>query len=295
LSQAPSVSIIMPVYNAGPYLAPAVASVFAQTLTDWELLAIDDASTDDSWAYLQRIDDPRVRVARNERNLGAPATLNRAIDLARGRWIARMDADDVILPARLELQARALDADPRIDLLGTGSILADRDLNPVALRRPPASHEQIVRRASMYFPLTFGALMGKTQWWRRWRVDTRIGVAGYEFDLYFRAHRDSVFANIPDPVYVYRFVGHTRSWTKMTKSVYYKSLTLLRHGFRLGLPGTTLLGLASMLPRPLLYAIKLAIGSQTGIVSAGTDLTEEDRRMLAEGLAQAQSVPVPLK
>ena len=296
MSARPAISVIMPLYNPGKYLAPAVTSIFAQTFPDWELLAVDDGSTDGSWEYLQRIDDPRVRPMRNERNLGVCPSINRAIDAARGKWIARMDADDIVLPERFELQMRALEADPGIDLLSTGTFMTDVDLNCITVRRPATDHAEIVRHAEFYFLLTFGALMGKAEWWRRWRMDERVGIAGHEFDLYFRSHLESRFSNVPDPLYVYRFVGHSRSWTKMTKSVYYKAGILARHGFRLGLPVRTLIGLLSLAPRPLLYAIKLAIGSKTPLVSAGTvPPAAEDIRLLQEGLARVRSVEVPLK
>jgi glycosyltransferase involved in cell wall biosynthesis len=292
----PVVSIIMPVFNAGQFLEPAIASIFAQTFNDWELVAVDDGSTDGSWAYLQRINDPRVRIMRNERNRGVPTTLNRAIESSRGPWIARMDADDIILPRRLELQLAAMEAEPQVDALGCGSFIVDRELNAVLVQRPPRDHEKIVRWPSLSFPLTFGALMGKAEWWRRWRVDPRVGVTGHEFDLYFRSHLESRFSNVPEPLYVYRFFGHTRTWTKLTKSVYYRSMTLLRHGFRMGLPGMTLLGLASMLPRPLLWAISMATERQTGLTRReGTPVSESDRRCLEEGLVQAAAVPVPLR
>jgi glycosyltransferase involved in cell wall biosynthesis len=288
------VSVIMPVYNAGAFLEPAVQSVLAQTLTDFEFLAIDDGSRDGSYEYLQRVNDPRMRVARNERNLGACATLNRLIEMARGRYLARMDADDVIYAQRLARQVAALEADPAIDVLGCGSVIADNDLNPVFFNRPPSEHRVICKWPSIIFPLTFGALTGKAEWWRKWKLDPRVGVSGYEFDLYFRSHRASKFSNVSEPLYVYRFVGNTRSWSKMTKSVYYKSMTLLRHGFRLGIPGMTLLGLATMAPRPLLYAIKLAVGSKTGLTPTQPP-REEDIQALRAALAEVRQVPVPLK
>jgi len=287
----PAVSIVFPVYNAIPFLEQAVASIFSQTLTDWELIAVDDASTDGSWQFLQRIADPRVRIVRNEHNCGTPITSNRAIDMARGKWIAKMDADDIILPRRLELQVQALEADPHIDLLGTGSFVVDRDLNPVEVRRPPTRHAEIVGRPTINFPLTFGALMGKAGWWRRWRNDPRVGAAGHEFDLYFRSHRESLFSNVPEPLYVYRYVGHTRTWRKMTIGAFNRFMTLLRNGFRMGMPLTTLLGLATMVPRPLLYAIKLAIGSRTALAGGSTPLSEDDRRILKE----VSQVELPLK
>jgi len=296
MSRHPAISIVMPVYNPGAYLPAAVQSIFAQTFTDWELLAIDDCSTDGSWEFLQRIDDPRVRVARNERNLGVCVTINRALDLAQGNWVARMDADDINVPTRLEKQVAGLDADPQIDLLGTGTFLTDAALNCISVRRPVTTHAEIVRRPSLYYPLTFGALMGKTEWWKRWRMDPRSGISGHEFDLYFRSHRESTFSNVADPLYIYRFIGHTRSWTKLTKSVYCKAMTLIRNGFRMGIPFTTLFGLATLAPRPILWAVKLAIGSKTGLVSAGmTAPTPEDVRLMKEALEQVARVEVPLK
>lgn len=292
----PLVSIIMPVYNAGDYLGPAVQSVFAQTFTSWELLTVDDCSSDNSFSYLQRIADPRVRVLRTSVNSGTPVAINLGIDAARGRYIARMDADDIILPNRLERQVAALEADPKIDLLGTGTFLVDRELSPIQVRRPVTSHREIVSTPTLYYQLTFGALMGKADWWRRWRIDPRVRVSGHEFDLYLRSHRDSIFSNVPDPLYVYRFVGHTRSWKKLTTSVYLRSMSLIRHGFKPGLRLQTLLALATMVPRPLLYALKLAIGSTTGLVSAGAnDLTDDDRAFLKAGLEQVAQVTVPLQ
>ncbi|MGB9624073.1 MAG: glycosyltransferase family 2 protein [Phycisphaerae bacterium] len=296
MSKHPAISIVMPVYNPGAYLGPAVQSIFAQTFTDWELLAIDDGSTDGSWEYLQRIDDPRVRIARNERNLGVCVTINRAMDLAQGRWIARMDADDINVPTRLEKQIAALEADRRIDLLGTGTFLTDAALNCISVRRPVTNHAEIVRHPSLFFPLTFGALMGKAEWWKRWRMDPRAGISGHEFDLYFRSHLESRFSNVAEPLYIYRFVGHTRSWTKLTKSVYCKAMTLIRNGFRMGIPFTTLFGLATLAPRPILWAVKLAVGSKTGLVSAGmTAPGPEDVRLMKEALEQVGRVEVPLK
>jgi glycosyltransferase involved in cell wall biosynthesis len=296
MGQAPAISITMPVYNAMPFLPEAIRSVVAQGFQDWELIAIDDGSTDDSWDFLQRLNDPRIRIFRNERNLGVCPTLNRAFDECRGKWIARMDADDVIFVERLEKQVAALEADPRIDCLGTGSFVTDRELNPVIVRRATPDHHLIVRWPSLYFILTFGALMGKAEWWKKWRMDPRVGISGHEFDLYFRSYRESLFSNVPDPVYVYRFFGHTRSWSKMTKSVYYKMLILARHGLRPGQIGSTLLGLASLVPRPLFYAVKMAAGSQKPLASAGAGgVSAADLALLAEGLKKVRAVELPLK
>ena len=236
-----------------------------------------------------------MTIAHNERNMGVSYTLNRAIDLACGKWIARMDADDIVAPTRLEKQIIALENDPAIDVLGCGAFGCDKDLNLLYVDRVQTRHEDIIRWPSLYYPLMFGALLGKAEWWRKWRMDERSGISGHEFDLYFRSHLQSVFANIPDMLYAYRFVGHTRSWTKLTKGAYYKFMTLLHNGFQMGIPFTTLLGLASMLPRPLLYAIKFAIGSKTGLVpSRGPTFTVEEEKLLQQILTEVARINVPL-
>ncbi|MBN1512509.1 MAG: glycosyltransferase family 2 protein [Phycisphaerae bacterium] len=298
MSHTPAVSIVFPVYNARQWIEEAVASVFAQTLTDWELLAVDDASTDGSWEYLQRLEDPRVRLARNERNLRHGATLNRAIEMARGQWIARMDADDVILPTRLERQVGALEGESQIDVLGCGIFQVDIDLQPVNVRRPVTSDAVIKRWPTIRYPLTYGSLVGKAAWWKHWRVEPRA-IYSTSFELFLRSHRETTFGNIRDPLYVYRYVGHTRNLPKMTRAVWDRAKTLSRLGFRMGprLALHTLLGLTLLAPRPLVYAVKQALGSQTAIVpSSGEEaVTAEDRRILAEGLTVVRNTRVPLK
>lgn len=121
----PRVTVLMPVYNGMRYLREAVDSVFAQTLADFEFLIIDDASTDDTPAYLRSLTDPRVRVVTNDVNLGQTATLNKGLSLARGAFIARLDQDDVCLPERLERQLAVHDARPDVALSCTWEYTID--------------------------------------------------------------------------------------------------------------------------------------------------------------------------
>ena len=102
----PLVSVIMPAYNAAPFIEEAITSVLRQTMTEWELYVIDDGSTDDSLQIARRIaeTDPRVHVLQNEVNMGVAKTRNRGIDLARGHYIAFLDSDDVWYPEKLERQ-----------------------------------------------------------------------------------------------------------------------------------------------------------------------------------------------
>lgn len=116
--RVPAVSVVMPVYNEAAFVGAAVESVLRQTMTDFELVIVDNGSTDESPAILRRITDPRVRIFRNERNLGSASASNRVVRESRAALIARMDADDVALPRRLELQLAAFAARPDLALLG---------------------------------------------------------------------------------------------------------------------------------------------------------------------------------
>jgi glycosyltransferase involved in cell wall biosynthesis len=120
----PLVTVLMTVYNAGRYLDAAIASIAAQTFRDWEFVIVDDASTDGSpevaEAWAKR--DSRIRVIRNAVNKGQTPCLNQGLREARGRWIARQDADDLSLPERLERQLAAADG---FALLGTNGWIID--------------------------------------------------------------------------------------------------------------------------------------------------------------------------
>ncbi|MDP3722460.1 MAG: glycosyltransferase family 2 protein [Candidatus Omnitrophota bacterium] len=115
----PRVTVLLPVYNGMPYLAEAIESVLAQTFTDFELLIIDDASTDESVACIQRYPDPRIRLVRNERNMGQVWSLNRGLVLARAPYLARLDQDDRCLPDRLRQQVAVLDRHADVGLVGS--------------------------------------------------------------------------------------------------------------------------------------------------------------------------------
>lgn len=115
----PAISVVMPVHNGAEFLGEAIESILGQSFRDFELLVIDDGSTDDSRRIAQSYRDPRLRVLPNERNLGLIRTLNRGIEQARAPLIARMDDDDVSLPGRFAAQVRAFERDSDLVICGT--------------------------------------------------------------------------------------------------------------------------------------------------------------------------------
>jgi glycosyltransferase involved in cell wall biosynthesis len=119
LNQIPTVSVVIPVFNAADYIQVCIESVLNQTYQDFEIVIIDDGSSDDSAAIIREFCNERIRFIQNETNLGLIATLNKAFDLCRGKYIARLDADDVALPERLARQVQHLDLNPGLSMIGS--------------------------------------------------------------------------------------------------------------------------------------------------------------------------------
>jgi glycosyltransferase involved in cell wall biosynthesis len=119
IPESPAVTVLMTVYNGLPYVREAIDSILGQTFGDFEFLIIDDASTDASVDCVRFYRDPRIRLECNNCNMRQVGSLNRGLGLARGRYVARMDQDDVSLPTRLEKQVAFLEQRPDIDVIGT--------------------------------------------------------------------------------------------------------------------------------------------------------------------------------
>jgi glycosyltransferase involved in cell wall biosynthesis len=199
----PVVSIAMPFYNAERTIAASIRSMLLQTYPNWELLLCDDGSTDASRELARAFDDPRIVVWGDRRRRELGARLNECIEQARGEYMARMDADDIAYPRRLEKQLRFLADHPDVDLTGGWAVLFADAGTPVGKRADPAAHGQIARWPLYSFKLIHPTFMGKTSWFRRYRY--RADATRCEdMDLLFRSRAGSRFANIPEIVLGYR-------------------------------------------------------------------------------------------
>lgn len=200
----PAVSVVVPTYNAANYVGEAVASILAQSFTDFELLLVDDGSTDDTAAVLQPFAaDPRVRMLRNERNMGLIATLHRAYAECKAPLIARMDSDDICEPTRFSQQVEFLGAHPDVAIVG-GAIRFFGNVAPNVFRFPQ-THEAIRPAMLFYCPLAHPALM-----FRRELIDS--GLVRYDdafrhaedYHLWSRLLLKVRSANLADVVLNYR-------------------------------------------------------------------------------------------
>ncbi|MFN8713360.1 MAG: glycosyltransferase family 2 protein, partial [Bacteroidota bacterium] len=180
VTHIPTVTVVLPVYNAARFLAQTIESILAQTFTDFELLVINDGSSDASMDVVRRFQDKRIRIVENPKNMGVIETRNRGAELSRGRYSALMDADDLAHPNRLEKQLRFLEDNPQVDVVAslvelintdgevTGTWSTDREtLDEVAIRfmmprtnciaQPSVMIRTNVLRAFLYNPVQHGA------------------------------------------------------------------------------------------------------------------------------------------
>jgi hypothetical protein len=173
----PKVSVLLAVRDGERYLMQALGSVFAQTFTDFELLVVDDASVDATPQLLASIGDSRLRVLRNETNLGQVPSLNRGLREARGRYTARLDHDDWCRPDRLERQVAVLDANPVVAVVGSWATIVDADDQGVGVARE--SIRDFVD--FVYLNLVAGVLLPHPS--TAYRRDVVLELGGYDESL----------------------------------------------------------------------------------------------------------------
>lgn len=154
--QPPEVSVLMSCHNASRWLCDAIESVLAQTFENFEFILVNDGSTDETWNIIQNYrDHDRRIIAVSKESTGLTDSLNVGIRQARGVWIARLDADDLCEPTRLEEQLRYVRENRQIVLLGTGFVEIDEHGRSIKNHLPVAAHRGLVRhleRAQAYFP-----------------------------------------------------------------------------------------------------------------------------------------------
>ena len=201
-SSAPLISVALPVYNGEKYLAEAIESILSQSFTNFELIMIDDGSTDDSLQILRKYEqrDPRVRVVARE-NRGLTTTLNDSIDIARGEWLARMDQDDIALPHRFVRQLAWL-KETAADISGSWvERFGSSDKRVVRLRQ---TDEAIKMEMLFCSPFAHPSVMMRTALVKRLRYDSAWEKAE-DYDLWERAAEAGwKMTNVPEVLLLYR-------------------------------------------------------------------------------------------
>jgi glycosyltransferase involved in cell wall biosynthesis len=206
----PKISVLLPVHNGECYIAEAVESILHQTYRDFELIVIDDGSVDLTAKIIRSFRDKRILHIKHERKLGIVASLNEGLELAKGEYIARMDADDISLPRRFELQLDYLREDPTVGVLGCRVIEINSSGNVLREIHSPLLDSQI--RWLMCFEnpmrhptvLTYSQLLRDLGGYRNFR-------ASEDYDLWQRMSEKTRLANLGNFLLLYRLHGSNAS------------------------------------------------------------------------------------
>ncbi len=206
MSRNPAISVVLPVYNAEAYVREAVESILAQSFTDFELILINDGSTDGSGATLRDLAAHDTRIVLVERpNDGLVSALNEGIERARAELIARMDADDVSMPERFALQHARMIEEPELAVLGSAMRLMDKAGNITGLLEYPLTPKETARSVERGCPVSHPVVI--------MRRDAVLKAGGYrraflhceDYDLWLRmSELGYTIANLPQPLLNYR-------------------------------------------------------------------------------------------
>jgi glycosyltransferase involved in cell wall biosynthesis len=193
----------MSVRNNEATILVALESLRRQTFTDWELVLVDDGSTDNTRACMQSFRDERVRLVCHAQSAGLAVRLNETIELARGRYFARMDGDDVSYPTRLERQLAFMEQHKDVALTGAHVIVFKEDGILQGKRTPPQRHEEICARPHAGFHIAHPTYFGRIELFRKYRYEPNALLAEDQ-DMLLRAYRENRFANVGEILLGYR-------------------------------------------------------------------------------------------
>ena len=204
-ASSPLVSVILAAHDAERFLPLAVESVLRQTVADLELVLVDDGSTDATPEMLSGIDDPRLVVLRNGERLGLAASLNKALEHARGRYVARLDADDVAFPRRLERQIARIGSSPPVAILGGAAVELDGAGRPGVLHLMPVGPAAVRWAALFSSPFFHPSVLVERDVLDEHglRYDTEY-LESEDYDLWTRLLAVADGDNLPGPLVLYR-------------------------------------------------------------------------------------------
>jgi glycosyltransferase involved in cell wall biosynthesis len=285
------VSVGIPFYNAEATLGDAIRSVLAQSYAGWELILVNDGSTDGSLEVARSVRDPRVRVVDDGVNRGLIFRLNQIVAMSAGKYIARMDADDLMHPERLERQVAYLTAHPQVDLVGSGvctidsetRVMGKRGLGPVS-----TAPSAVLRRGLVVHP----TITGRAEWFRMHPYDPDY-LRAEDHELWCRTCTTTRAESLEELLLFYREPVPI-NLDAYTKSCRTERKIIRRYGpAAVGRLESWVLR-AKFAAKPALYRIATLAGMQSRVVARrNAPLSGEERRTLQEVVRRIQHTPVP--
>lgn len=199
------VSVVMPVKNCEQYVAAAIESILSQSYSNLELIVVDDGSTDNTNKIVRDylVQDGRLRLY-DGKSVGLVRALNLGCSLARGKWIARMDADDIAEHARIAIQVKYLTDHPEVRLLGSAVSVISSNGQKVAVLCPERTHNEILRRLESHHVFWHNTVVFSSELYHSIGGYRSVFVGAEDHDLWCRFAEHCVVANLVDPLVQYR-------------------------------------------------------------------------------------------
>jgi glycosyltransferase involved in cell wall biosynthesis len=287
---SPEISIGLTYYNSVDTIKDALQSIFAQSFQDWELIIIDDNSTDGSFEIIQSVDDPRVRVYREKEKKGFVGALNLMTQMSRGKYYARMDADDMMHPERLSKQIKYLKSNPDVDAVDTLMHSMDQKCRAIGVRHagPIDSRPETLLRGRFFHHAT---VMGRTEWFQKNPYDPKY-LRAEDCELWCRTYKTSRFARINEALYFVREgLVNVNNYLLSCKTVRQITRT---YGPRYVGKCCTMRLIAESYLKGLVYRMFSSLNSHDVLVNMrNRKLNEEERAYADNIIAQIKSVKVP--
>ncbi len=201
---SPLISVVMPVYNASRYLTKAIDSILNQTYANFEFIILDDCSTDDSVAIVKKYRDERIKLVQQSVNKGVTQNLNEGLHLSKGKYIARMDADDISLPTRFAQQVEFMESNPKVGVCGCWIKYLQSE--PTSTLKYPTNHSQVLshvffNKALVCHPSVMIRKSILEQYQLRYPTECKYG---QDYALWISLLNHCEFANIPQVLFMYR-------------------------------------------------------------------------------------------
>lgn len=203
-SSMPLVTVVLPALNAEHTIAQAISSVLVQTLPDFELLVIDDGSSDCTSRIVSAFRDGRIRLISDGRRLGLARRLNQGIALSSGKYLARMDSDDICFPDRFAKQVEYLETHPSVDLLAARAVAFNERAGAIRILPFRETHEAICARPWLGFYMPHPTWMGRLEWFRKYQYRLPEVLRAEDQELLLRSFDSSRFHCLDEVLLAYR-------------------------------------------------------------------------------------------
>lgn len=232
--QKPIVTVLMSVYNGERFLREAIEGILDQTYEDFEFLIIDDGSKDSSSKIIRSYNDERIRLI-EQKNHGFIYSLNKGVELAHGKYIARMDQDDISFPARLERQVKILDSNPRVGAVSTFFELINfEDSKPIGITMVfPNNNIDIKRALYIHNPMAHGSTTFRKEAWQQAGKYRDEYHPPEDYDLWRRIAQNWDLAIVPDVLFQYR-INNPDSMSQRTIPAVERNLKKIHQELRVG-------------------------------------------------------------